>query len=189
MADIEKLKATIPGWGADLDPKDRPAVPMERTPPRNVNVSWTEPERQEPRVRILKSPEHPRLTPVFGTAQPPKLLSGLIRRFAYTYSEGKKAHWLLLLLADRVDEVEESLKSVLTLSAHNPLKEMGLQAELKRHPFRSRFGQHRGDVRRQVIYLGLLSAVGGMVFMAIRRRRRRPALELVVEAEDTEAIA
>src|SRR3712207_7304024 len=24
----------IQGWGADLDPADRPAVPMERTPPR-----------------------------------------------------------------------------------------------------------------------------------------------------------
>ncbi|MEN3344934.1 MAG: hypothetical protein V7635_1510, partial [Arthrobacter sp.] len=26
----EELRDRIPGWGADLDPKDRPAVPRER---------------------------------------------------------------------------------------------------------------------------------------------------------------
>jgi hypothetical protein len=28
----------IPGWGSDLDRKNRPAVPMERTPPRFIHV-------------------------------------------------------------------------------------------------------------------------------------------------------
>ena len=30
--------AHIPGWGADLDPANRPAYPKERTPPRRVEV-------------------------------------------------------------------------------------------------------------------------------------------------------
>ena len=29
----EELRARIPGWGADLDPADRPAVPRERFDP------------------------------------------------------------------------------------------------------------------------------------------------------------
>jgi hypothetical protein len=33
----------IQGWGADLDPANRPAVPMERTPPR-LDVPWDAPE-------------------------------------------------------------------------------------------------------------------------------------------------
>ena len=29
----DQLRARIPGWGADLDPKDRPSVPRERFDP------------------------------------------------------------------------------------------------------------------------------------------------------------
>ena len=30
----DQLRARIPGWGVDLDPKDRPSVPQERFEPR-----------------------------------------------------------------------------------------------------------------------------------------------------------
>ena len=33
----------IQGWGADLDHKDRPGYPMERTPPRLEGVHWDQP--------------------------------------------------------------------------------------------------------------------------------------------------
>ena len=35
----------IPDWGAGLDRNNRPAVPMERTPPRLQGVHWDQPEQ------------------------------------------------------------------------------------------------------------------------------------------------
>ena len=159
MTDMNQLKSKIPGWGADLDPKNRSGVPREKTPPHETGAHWDEPERQIPRVKILKSSEHKTLTPVFGTSCPPKGLSGFIREYAYTLSEGKKSHWIFLLIADRVDVIEGLLESALRLRPHNPLKEMGLAAEFKGKGLRSRFGQHRADVKRMqkeaVVVLGL----------------------------------
>jgi hypothetical protein len=96
----------IPGWGADLDRANRPAVPMERRPPRLEGVHWDEPPRQRSNVEILKSTEHLRMPPVFGTSVPPRGLSGWIRRRAFRHSENDLRHWLMLLFADRVDTVE-----------------------------------------------------------------------------------
>lgn len=47
-----------------------------------------------------------RPTPVFGTALPPRGLSGALRTRAYAIPEHRARHWLLLLVADRVDVVE-----------------------------------------------------------------------------------
>jgi hypothetical protein len=43
---------------------------------------------------------------VFGTAQPPRGLSGVLRRRAYLLPEHHTRHWLWLLLADRIDVLE-----------------------------------------------------------------------------------
>ena len=99
-------RSQIPGWGADLDRSKRPAVPMERTPPRLENVHWDEPEQQAQTVEILQSIERPSLPPVFGTACPPSGLSGRIRRRAFAHSENDLRHWMMLLFADRVNVVE-----------------------------------------------------------------------------------
>lgn len=99
-------RSQIPGWGADLDRKHRPAVPMERIPPREDDAHWDVPEAQPQTVEILHSNERPGLTPVFGTAVPPSGLSGKIRRAAFRHSEGRLRHWMMLLLADRVNVVE-----------------------------------------------------------------------------------
>jgi hypothetical protein len=93
----------IPGWGVDLDPKNRPGVPIEREPRPAGEAHWDQPERQEPRLPHLVRMELGQLTPVFGTAQPPSGLSGLIRRAAYRIPEHEARRWLLLLLADRVE--------------------------------------------------------------------------------------
>jgi hypothetical protein len=98
--------ATILGWGADLDPADRPAYPKERTPPRLDNVHWSQPEQQEPSVEIFHSTERARITPVFGTSVPPSGLSGVLRRRAFRRSENDVRHWMMLMLADRVNVVE-----------------------------------------------------------------------------------
>ena len=96
----------IPGWGADLDRAKRPAVPMERTPPRLDGLHWDTPRAQDERVEVLHSIERPGLTPVYGTSCPPSGLSGWMRRRAFRRSEGDLRHWMLLLLADRVNVVE-----------------------------------------------------------------------------------
>lgn len=96
----------IPDWGVDLDPAKRPAVPMERTPPRLEGLHWDRPTQQPRTVEVLHSIERPGITPVFGTSAPPKGLSGWIRRRAFRRSESDLRHWMLLLLADRVNVVE-----------------------------------------------------------------------------------
>jgi len=96
-------RAHIQGWGADLDRANRPGVPMERTPPRLDNVHWDEPEQQHSHVKVFHSVERPGITPVYGTTVPPSGLSGAMRDFAFKYSENDMRHWLLLLLADRVN--------------------------------------------------------------------------------------
>lgn len=45
--DANNRRADIPGWGSDLDHAMRPAVPMERTPPR-IDVPWSDPPPQQP---------------------------------------------------------------------------------------------------------------------------------------------
>jgi hypothetical protein len=42
----DELRARIPGWGADLDPADRPSVPREKFDPEATGAHWTFPERQ-----------------------------------------------------------------------------------------------------------------------------------------------
>ena len=99
-------RSQINGWGADLDRSKRPAVPMERQPPRLENVHWEIPDAQPQTVEVLHSIERPGNTPVFGTACPPSGLSGKIRRAAFRHSEGRLRHWMMLLLADRVNVIE-----------------------------------------------------------------------------------
>lgn len=102
----EDLRTNIQGWGADLDPQNRPAYPKERTPPRLENVHWKYPQQQPVRVPVFHSIERPAITPVFGSAVPPSGVSGAIRRFAYKLSENDVRHWLILLFADRVNAIE-----------------------------------------------------------------------------------
>lgn len=98
--------AHIPGWGSDLPRENRPAVPMERTPPR-LDVPWDDPPPRQPRiVEVLKSVERPEHSRTFGTRLPPKGMSGMIRRAAYRRSENDIGHWLMLMAADRVNVVE-----------------------------------------------------------------------------------
>ena len=112
----DELRARIPGWGVDLDPRDRPAVPRLQFDPDLSGAHWDFPERQPQKWPRERSIEHKFLTPVFGTSCPPKGLSGAMRRLAYKrYSEGRAAHWLILIAADRVDAVESAVASFATL--------------------------------------------------------------------------
>jgi hypothetical protein len=176
----EQLRARIPGWGTDLDPADRPSVPRLQPRPGLGERRWSFPERQPETFPRERSIEHGTLTPVFGTSCPPRGLSGAIRRFSYErYSEARAAHWLLLLLADRVDAFGSHLRSFATLRPDNPLTETGVRAELTHHGISSRFGQRRADVVHQpldvVVVAGpWVAGIGGVVWALRRLRRRRP---------------
>ncbi|MDT0262659.1 hypothetical protein [Jatrophihabitans lederbergiae] len=146
----DELRARIPGWGVDLDPKDRPSNPREKFDPDLNGAHWDFPERQPEKWPRERSIEHAFLTPVFGTSCPPKGLSGIMRKYAYRrFSEARAAHWLILIAADRVDSVESNLRSYLTLHPDNPITETGILSEYSRHGIKSRFGQKRTDIKHQ----------------------------------------
>jgi hypothetical protein len=170
----DQLRARIPGWGADLDPADRPSVPRERTDLVS-GAHWDFPDRQPETYPRERSIEHEMLPPVFGTAQPLHGLSGKIRRYSYErFSEGRAAHWLLLIAADRVDAGEAHLRSLLTLRPDNPITETGILSEPRRHPIASRRG--RVDVRHQVLdplIVGGPWIVGAVVAFGLLRAVRR----------------
>jgi hypothetical protein len=172
---VEELRRAIPGWGVDLDPKDRPSVPKEKF--EETGAHWDFPERQPERWPREKSTEHRFVTPVFGTAQPLRGLSGAIRRYAYTFSEGRTAHWLLLMAGDRVDILEHRIGALLGGRPDNPLTESGVMRELKDGGFRSRFGQHRADLRHQpldpLIYAAPYVAIAAGAYLAIKALNRR----------------
>ena len=173
----ESLRARIPGWGADLDPKDRPSVPRERFDPEGTGAHWDFPERQEEKWPRERSIEHKFLTPVFGTSAPPKGLSGVMRKYAYaSFSEARAAHWLILLAADRVDAVESHLQSLFTTRPDNPITETGVLSEFFNHPIRSRIGQKRVDLVHQpldpLIVAGPWVAAGGLAYVGIKKLAR-----------------
>jgi transposase InsO family protein len=175
----EELQRTIPGWGIDLDPAVRPSFPKEQL--QETGAHWEFPERQPELTPRERSTEHKFLTPVFGTAQPLRGLSGAIRRYAYVnYSEAQVAHWLLLMLGDRVDVLESRVTAVMRGRPDNVIAETGVRAEFRNRAYRTRFGQHRADLVHQPIDLVLWAApyvalAGGAYLLAQALGGRRRA--------------
>jgi len=142
----DELRARIPGWGVDLDPKDRPSVPQEQFDPELSGAHWEFPERQPEKWPRERSIEHAFLTPVFGTSCPPRGVSGIMRKYAYAkYSEARAAHWLILLAADRVDALESTLGSFVSRRPDNPITETGVLSEFSHHGLSSRLKDRRAD--------------------------------------------
>jgi hypothetical protein len=168
----DELRARIPGWGVDLDPGDRPSVPREQYDPGRTGAHWDFPERQPEKWPRERSVEHKFLTPVFGTACPPRGVSGLMRRYAYRFSEGRAAHWLILVAADRVDAVEHHARSLLTLRPDNPITQTGVLSEFSNHGISSRVGRKRADLVHQpmdpVIVAGPWVLAGGLAYLGVK---------------------
>ena len=163
--DPEALRARIPGWGADLDPADRPAFPREQ-PGIETGAHWQLPEQQPNGQGRERSIEHNRLTPVFGTAQPLHGVSGAIRRFAYArYSEGQTPHWMLLILGDRVESAGAHLRSFASRRPDDPITQSGVLGERGRGPIASRFGRNRADLNHT--WIDPLLVVGPWVVAAV----------------------
>jgi hypothetical protein len=125
------LSATIRGWASDLDPQRRPGVPRDKAPELGAELLYAAIEQQIPKIKIHKSTEHARLTPVFGTSCPPRGLSGMLRDFGYRFSEGRLARWMTLMFADRVNVVEDLVVDLAHFHVPNIPREMGLRSELQ----------------------------------------------------------
>jgi hypothetical protein len=173
----DELRTRIPGWGADLDPKNRPAVPRERFDRHSSGAHWGFPERQPEKWPRERSVEHKFLTPVFGTSCPPKGLSGVARRLAYKrYSEGRAAHWLLLMAADRVDVVESTVGSFFSGQPDNLIAESGIRAEALGQGMSSRLGRNRADLKHHLLDPLVVAApwviAGGLAYRGVRALAR-----------------
>lgn len=153
------LSGHIRGWGSDLDPATRPGVPRDPAPELGHETLYPPIEQQVPRVRIHKSTEHARLTPVFGTTCPPAGLSGRLRGFAYRFSEGRMLHWMLLMLADRVNVAEALGSDLARGEVPDLVRETGLATEWR---------YNRAGLARKALVAGL--TVG--IYVAYARARR-----------------
>ncbi len=174
----DQLRARIPGWGADLDPEDRPSVPKLRWQEDRTGAHWDFPDRQPEKWPRERSIEHEFLTPVFGTSCPPRGVSGALRRYSYRrFSEGRAAHWLLLLAADRIDAWEHHARSFLTPRPDNPITQSGVTSEFSRHGISSRYGKKRADVGHHLldplVVAGPWVLAGGLVYSAVKAALRR----------------
>jgi hypothetical protein len=106
----------IPAFGVDTDPSSRPGVPAEKQPAPKPGAR--QPVQQQTIIGLTGTPVPGlRLTPVYGTAQPPRGLSGVLRRKAYAIPSHLTSHWGMLLMADRIDAIE-----------HRPRRLVGLLA-------------------------------------------------------------
>ncbi len=99
------------GWGGmpwsapDASPEARPGVPRMHRPFPDPGAHWRRPQQQRGTPLLGRSGLR-EATPVFGTAQPARGLSGLVRRAAYRIPEHRSGRWALLLLGDRIDVLE-----------------------------------------------------------------------------------
>lgn len=142
----------IKGWGVDADPENDPTYPMKkRNNGEHAGYSWQRPPLQPLREEVLHSNERPNLTAVFGTSTPPRGLSGIFRRLAFRYSESSYGHWLPLMLADRVSEVEGVIDDLVRGHVPNLVDELGWKAEWKHN--------RKNFVRRLVIGTALTTVV------------------------------
>lgn len=155
----------IPGWGVDADDDNDPVWPMrDRAGDDAPGRHWPSPPAQAEDVELLQSIEHSQRPAVFGSANPPAGLSGVLRRAAFRFSESRWTHWLLLLGADRVQVAEALADDLKRGRPPNLWKEFGLGAAWKHD--RAAF------VRRSAGAALAVGAVAVVARLALRGPRR-----------------
>ena len=129
---IAESYKNIPGWGIDADPNNKPNYPIKHyTGADHERSNYEKPPQQDENIEVLKSNERPQLSAVFGTSTPPSGVSGMIRRFAFKYSESSYGHWVPLVMADRIDVVQGIISDIRHGIFPNIFAEKGWQAEWK----------------------------------------------------------
>jgi hypothetical protein len=155
--------STIRGWGIDADKNNDPTYPMRDIDGDDkTGMNWQRPPQQAESVEILQSIERNTRPAVFGTSTPPSGISGILRRFAFRYSESDWIHWLMLMAADRVNVVEGLFQDLGRLKVPNIPEEMGLRSEI---------AYNRGGLINKV---AISAALIGLVIVAARKRPERP---------------
>ena len=152
MENTVKDPSQIKGWGVDANPENDPTYPMkERNDGEHAGYSWERPTQQLSDIEVLQSNERPNLTAVYGTSIPPAGLSGMIRRFAFKYSESSYGHWLPLMLADRIGVVEGILGDLAHGRIPNIFAELGGKAVWKHN--------RKGFIKGVIVAAVLISAL------------------------------
>jgi hypothetical protein len=155
--------AHIKGWGVDADRENEPTYPIKKyTGDDRRRLNYERAEQQPVNIEVLHSNERPGVTAVFGTSTPPSGLSGMIRRFAFKFSEGSWAHWLPLILADRVNVVEGIVDDIKQGHIPNFMAERGWNAEWKYNK--------TGLIRKAMIGAAITAAVVTLITLKNRRK-------------------
>ncbi len=154
----------IPGWGIDADPENDPTYPMKRVNGADHNrLNYEKAPPQQTAIEVLVSNERPERTRVFGTSSPPAGLSGMLRRFAFKFSEGSSGHWLTLILADRVNVMEGIVDDLAHGHIPNIIAERGWKAEWRYN--------RQGVIKNVAIGVAVTTAV--VILLAGRRKKER----------------
>lgn len=157
MENIADKYSHIKGWGMDADPEDEPNYPYKNYTGDDHNRLNYQPPTQQPQdVELLMSIERPRKSAVFGTSTPPSGLSGMIRRFAFRYSESSYGHWLPLILADRINVVEGIVQDLSRGHIPNIFAERGGKAALKHN--------RQAVIKNVIVGLVITTAVVGIFY-------------------------
>jgi hypothetical protein len=158
----------IPGWGMDADPENDPTYPMKHyNGADHQRLNYERAPQQPVDIEVLQSVERPAIPRVFGTSIPPKGLSGMIRRFAYKYSEATLAHWMPLLLADRINVLEGLIDDFKNGTVPNLWIEKGWRSEWK---------TNRGGMIKKMA-AGALAVTLLITIISIRKKKRLSLLK------------
>lgn len=150
----------VKGWGVDANPRNDPTYPMKtRNNGEHAGFSWRRPTQQPVNIEVLHSNERPNVTAVFGTSTPPAGLSGVLRRYAFRYSESSYGHWLPLMAADRIAVAEGVLHDLTRGRVPNVFAERGWNAEWK---------HNRASLMARVL-IGALVVSAGAAYLGRRR--------------------
>ena len=159
---LEDAHKNIPGWGMDANPENDPTYPMKhRTGADYERMNYEKAPQQVQDMAVLRSIERPNITRVFGTSTPPSGMSGSIRAYAYKYSESHPAHWMTLILADRVNVVEGIIDDLRHGHIPNIFAEKGWGAEWK---------YNRGRLIQKVVTTVVITSV--IVGLLTRKRKK-----------------
>lgn len=141
----------IPGWGADLDPNDRPSVPKLKYDPAATGAHWDFPEPQPRKWPRERSIEHELLTPVFGTATPARGFPGRSAD-SPTTSTAKPGPPSGCYCSRRIGSTpgETTCARISPPARNTPITETGIQSEFTHHGLASRMGRKRADLSQHV---------------------------------------
>lgn len=156
----------INGWGIDADPDNEPTYPMKHyTGVDHGRLDYERPPLQKQDVEVLHSNERPSLSAVFGNTLPPSGLSGMIRRFAFKYSEDRMLHWVPLVLADRVNVIEGLLSDLAHGHIPNIIAEKGWKAGWKH--------DRKGIVKSVATTVIITSVLAALLLNGKKKKKKR----------------